>query len=286
VNWKGFLIRALLVVVAFPVFAALIFFLPQFHHLGFNALVVFATVTGAFEMAALFRKKKIATSSLLAPILAAAFPVGAWLEVSGYITGAWMGIWLPAAVGILLMRAVFFRGGRSLSTVLAYASSSVFTFFYPGFFLAWIVRLSGLTDPSLSILLFLCLVFGNDMSAYLAGTFWGASTRLDLEVSPKKSVVGFAAGLLGSFIVVGVFTLAVPGFPRFGVAGRLVLGLCTGVTVILGDLLESGMKRSAGVKDSGGVIPGRGGMLDSVDSMLFTAPLFYFYLLLAGGRAP
>ena len=63
----------------------------------------------------------------------------------------------------------------------------------------------------------------------------------------------------------------------------MVLGLVTGATVILGDLLESGMKRSAGVKDSGGVIPGRGGLLDSVDSMIFTAPLFYYYMLLAGG---
>lgn len=284
-NWKGFLIRALLVGVAFPVFAVLIFVLPQLHHLGLNAVVVFGTIAGAFEMAALFRSRKIPTSSVLAPILSAAFPLGAWLEVSGYFPGGWMGIWLPIAVGILLMRAVFFRGGRKLSTVLAYASSSVFTFFYPGFLLSWIVRLSGLADPSLSLLLFLCLVFGNDMSAYFAGSLWGASTRLNLEVSPKKSIVGFAAGLLGSLIVVGLFALLVPDFPRFGIPGRIVLGVCTAVTVILGDLLESGMKRSAGVKDSGGVIPGRGGMLDSIDSMLFTAPFFYYFLLLGSGLA-
>jgi phosphatidate cytidylyltransferase len=280
VNWKGFLIRILLVGVAFPVFVVLVLFLPQLHHLGFNLIVVWATVTGAFEMVAMFRARKIPTSSVLAPILSAAFPVGAWLELSGYFPAGWMGIWMAAAVGILLMRAVFFRGGRKLTTVLAYASSSVFTFFYPGFFLSWIVRLSGLQDPSLSILLFLCLVFGNDMAAYFAGSLWGASTRLNLEVSPKKSIVGFAAGLLGALIVIGAFALAVPGFPRFSLAGRVTLGLCAGVTVILGDLLESGMKRSARVKDSGGAIPGRGGMLDSVDSMIFTAPLLYYFLLL------
>ena len=123
------------------------------------------------------------------------------------------------------------------------------------------------------------------MSAYFAGSLWGASTRLNLEVSPKKSIVGFAAGLLGSLIVVGLFALLVPDFPRFGIPGRIVLGVCTAVTVILGDLLESGMKRSAGVKDSGGVIPGRGGMLDSIDSMLFTAPFFYYFLLLGSGLA-
>ncbi len=284
-NWKGFLSRIVLVGVAFPVFAVLIFVLPQFHHLGVNIIVVFGTITGSFEMAALFQARKIPTSSVLAPVLAAGFPIGAYFEVSGYLPPAWLGIWLPVAVGILLVRAVFFRGGRKLTTVLGYASSSMFTFFYPGFFLAWIVRLSGLPDPSLSILFFLCLVFGNDMSAYFAGSLWGASTRLKLEVSPRKSILGFSAGLLGSLIVVGLFAVVTPGFPRFGIPARLALGLCAGVTVILGDLLESGMKRSAGVKDSGGVIPGRGGMLDSVDSMIFTAPLFYYFILLTASQS-
>jgi phosphatidate cytidylyltransferase len=283
VNWGGFLNRILLVGVAFPVLAVLILVVPQLHHLGFNLVAVFVTVIGALEMSSLFRARRTPTSSVLAPLLAAAFPIGAYLEVSGYFSPAWMGIWMPAALGILLVRAVFFHGGRKLSTVLAFVSSSVFTFFYPGFFLAWVVRISGLADPSLSILYFLCLVFGNDMAAYFAGSLWGAATRLNLAVSPKKSAVGFAAGLLGSLIVVGAFALAVPSFPRFGIIGKLALGLCTGATVILGDLLESGLKRSAGVKDSGRAIPGRGGILDSVDSIVFTAPLFYFFILLAGG---
>ena len=159
----------------------------------------------------------------------------------------------------------------------------MFTFFYPGYFLAWIVRFSSLREPSLSILFFFCLVFGNDMLAYFAGSLWGASTRLNLVVSPKKSALGFGAGLVGSLIIVGLFQVVLPEFPRLGLLAKIALGLGTGITVIIGDLLESGLKRSAGVKDSGGVIPGRGGLLDSVDSMVFTAPLFYYALLLSGG---
>ncbi len=60
------------------------------------------------------------------------------------------------------------------------------------------------------------------------------------------------------------------------------MGVVVGLTVMLGDLLESGLKRSAGVKDSGIVIPGRGGILDSVDSMVLSAPLFYYAFVLAG----
>jgi phosphatidate cytidylyltransferase len=70
---------------------------------------------------------------------------------------------------------------------------------------------------------------------------------------------------------------------RFGVLGNVLLGLLVGIAVIFGDLIESGLKRSARVKDSGIAIPGRGGMLDSIDSLLFSAPLYY-YLFLAISR--
>jgi phosphatidate cytidylyltransferase len=101
-------------------------------------------------------------------------------------------------------------------------------------------------------------------------------------VSPQKSAVGFIAGFVGSMIIVGLFMLIVPGFPPYGIGLNIALALSTGAAVMLGDLLESGLKRSAGVKDSGIVIPGRGGMLDSVDSMLLTAPLFYSFFALVG----
>lgn len=282
-NWRGFHTRILLVGVAFPVFGVLILVLPQLHHIGFNIVVILASVMGAFEMAALFRSRKVPTSTLLAPILTATLPAGAYLEIAGALPAGWMGIWIPAGLGILLVRAVLFQNKRGLAGALNFASSSFFTFLYPGFFLAYIVRIASLPDPSLCILYFLCLVFGNDMSAYFAGSLLGSSTRLNLAVSPQKSVVGFAAGLVGSLIIVALFFLLAPGFPPFGVPFNIALGLCTGVAVMLGDLLESGLKRSAGVKDSGIVIPGRGGMLDSVDSLILTAPLFYYFFLMAGG---
>jgi phosphatidate cytidylyltransferase len=282
VNWKSFRSRVILVGIAFPLLGVIILLLPHVHHLGVNILVVGVCLLGGLEMAALFRARKIPTSDTLAPILGASLPAGVFLEVAGVLPAGWMGAWLPAALGIILIRAVLIRKDRNLTEVLGYASSSFFTFLYPGFFLTWIVRLSSLPEPSLSILFFLCLVFGNDMAAYFAGSLWGASTRLNLPVSPQKSAVGFAGGLFGSLVVVGLFLLLTPGFPRFGLPIDIVLGLSTGVTVILGDLLESGLKRSAGVKDSGIVIPARGGILDSVDSMILTAPLFYYFFTLVG----
>jgi phosphatidate cytidylyltransferase len=283
VNWKSFRSRLLLVGIAFPLLAVIILVVPHVHHLAVNLLAVGVSLLGGMEMAALFRARRIPTSSMLAPILGASVPAGVFLEVAGALPAGWLGIWVPAALGAILVRAVLIRKNRNLAEVLSYSSSSFFTFLYPGFFLSWFVRLSSLPEPSLSILFFLCLVFGNDMAAYFAGSLWGASSRLNLPVSPQKSVVGFAGGLFGSLVVVGLFLLLTPGFPRFGLPLDIVLGLSTGVTVILGDLLESGLKRSAGVKDSGIVIPARGGILDSVDSMILTAPLFYYFFTLVGG---
>jgi phosphatidate cytidylyltransferase len=282
VNWKAFRSRILLVGVAFPVLAVLILVLPQLHHLGFNIIVVGATVMGALEMVALFKARGIPTSHLFSPILSATIPIGTYLEISGMLPGGWIGVWMPAALGLILVRAVLFQDKKHLTEILPFASSSFFTFLYPGLFLSWIVRISSLPDPSLSILFFLCLVFGNDMTAYFAGSLWGGSTRLNLPVSPQKSIVGFVAGFVGSLIMVGFFLLFANGFPHFGLPLDIVIGLATGVTAIVGDLLESGLKRSARVKDSGIVIPARGGMLDSVDSMLLTAPLFYYFFLLVG----
>jgi phosphatidate cytidylyltransferase len=123
-------------------------------------------------------------------------------------------------------------------------------------------------------------VFGNDMAAYFAGSLWGGSTRLGLPVSPQKSIVGFIAGVFGTLLVVITFHLAAPDFLPFGLPLKLLLGFGMGVLIILGDLVESGLKRSAGVKDSGIVIPGRGGVLDSVDSMLLSAPFLYYFLII------
>jgi phosphatidate cytidylyltransferase len=235
-------------------------------------------------MAGLFAARRIRTSRRLAPILAGTLPAAAYLEMRGIIPPSAQGLWLAAAFAILLVGAVIFQSSRGLPSLLSYAASSMFTVLYPALSISFVVRLSGLPDPSLTIAFFLLLVFGNDMSAYFAGSLWGRTTCLHLPVSPQKSAVGFAAGIAGSFIIVFVFRLLVPGFLRISAGAAAGLALLCGAAVILGDLVESGLKRSAGVKDSGVIIPGRGGILDSVDSMVLAAPLVYGFLLFVARR--
>lgn len=134
-----------------------------------------------------------------------------------------------------------------------------------------------LFSPGLKItLLAFGCIWAADIGAYFIGRFFGR-TRLS-EISPKKTVEGAVFGTLASVSVAvgGAFYL---GWDNW-LAGGIILGLLIGMTSLLGDLTESMMKRDAGVKDSGQLIPGHGGILDRTDSYVFTAPVVYYFMSL------
>jgi phosphatidate cytidylyltransferase len=127
----------------------------------------------------------------------------------------------------------------------------------------------------ITVLTFLC-IWAADIGAYTFGKFFG-KTRLS-DISPKKTVEGAAFGISASLAVAlaGAYYLHLP---QFLVTGT-ILGLLIGLASLLGDLTESMLKRDAGVKDSGQLIPGHGGILDRTDSYIFTAPLVYYFVTL------
>lgn len=130
----------------------------------------------------------------------------------------------------------------------------------------------------------------NDSAAYFAGRAWGRR-KLIPRVSPGKTVVGSVAGIVASLIVGAVFAAVALdrwlGLP-IGVVGGALGGVLIAVAAQVGDLAESLLKREAGVKDSGHIFPGHGGILDRFDALFYTLPVAYWYLgaaltLAAGG---
>lgn len=137
------------------------------------------------------------------------------------------------------------------------------------------------------VILVLLLAFISDTTAYFAGRAFGRHPFAP-RVSPKKTWEGTIGGLVGSTAACLAWGLLVMP-DQLGVVDGLVLGIGAGFFGQLGDLTESLIKRSAGVKDSGRLLPGHGGVLDRFDAVGFAAPFVYYYFLWvveAGGRAP
>jgi phosphatidate cytidylyltransferase len=123
----------------------------------------------------------------------------------------------------------------------------------------------------------------SDMGAYLTGSLIGKHQMIP-HISPKKTWEGFAGALFFSLLASwGLLRLMPDKLSVLNWTHAAALGLLLGFAAVIGDLAESIVKRSTGVKDSGNLLPGIGGALDLLDSLLFTAPLLFFYLRLVVG---
>lgn len=155
---------------------------------------------------------------------------------------------------------------------------SVFYLILPLAFLAWCLAVSE-ADEQKNLLFILLPIYLNDTLAYVSGRMFG-KTKLFPSVSPKKTWEGLLGGVIGSIVVMNLVLVAIGGKnPDDHLIISILCILVSGFATF-GDLFESKLKRSAGVKDSGKILPGHGGILDRIDAMLFTAPVLYLLLAL------
>lgn len=184
---------------------------------------------------------------------------------------------------LLIMGLELFR--REQEHPLNHIAITVLGVLYVGWFASHLVLLRQLPEASgappqmgaRAVFLVAAVTWAGDTAAYLVGITWGRR-RLAPKISPGKTVEGTLGGLAGAGAVGSVCALTFA--PFLTPVGGALLGLVLGACGLLGDLVESLLKRDVGLKDSGVAvtIPGHGGVLDRFDSLLFTAPLAYYYL--------
>jgi phosphatidate cytidylyltransferase len=182
-----------------------------------------------------------------------------------------------------------------LATGYPAAAASMFAFAYVAIPMALLVEIRQQAAGAIWVIYTLLAVWAGDIFAYFAGKALGRH-RMSPEISPKKTWEGAIASILASVIIGTLWFQHAPGISaallRMGLIGRrdglfgleqpqlwpiVVLSAVVNIAAQLGDLVESLIKRGAGVKDSGSILPGHGGMLDRIDAMLFAVPVVWAY---------
>jgi phosphatidate cytidylyltransferase len=240
-------------------------------------LVLFAIaevvlVLGVHEYAAL-----AGASGISVPFVPAAVAAGLTLAALVPFSAA---RWMAAPLDIILLSALVALGVAALGlfhgyrNAIAGAAASLFPALYLGLPLGAMVAIREIRGRETLFLLMLA-VFVSDTAQYYSGRAFGRRP-LAPAISPKKTV----EGALGGFVF-GALVLTIVGawwLPSVPAGVRALLGIALVAAGIAGDLFESMLKRSAGVKDSSGLIPGHGGILDRIDALLFAAPVYYVVL--------
>ena len=192
-----------------------------------------------------------------------------------------LGIFLPYLLYLLYVvcRSTFLPHQAMLPSL----GNSVIGQLYIAVPLALTIRLTLVVDPfssmtqynGLLLLAIFIFIWVNDTGAYLVGSRWG-KRRLAPSISPKKSVEGSIGGLL--LVLLSAVILRLLLFPELSWLRILLIAVVVAIFGTIGDLFESSLKRRAGVKDSGKLIPGHGGILDRIDSLLLAVPAVYLLL--------
>jgi phosphatidate cytidylyltransferase len=224
------------------------------------------------EFAALARASRLpfptVVSTLAAALTCASFAQGT------FGTAGWLTLDLVLMTSLIAIATQSIGSWRGGGDAVAAASAALFPCLYVGLPLGAMLAIRERRGPAVLFLLMSTIIV-SDSAQYFVGRAFGRR-KLASTISPKKTIEGAYGGFLfGTLVLVVVGAWWLPSVP---LAIRILLGLTVVALGMAGDLFESMLKRSAGVKDSSALIPGHGGVLDRIDALLFAAPIYYVVL--------
>lgn len=223
-------------------------------------------VVGLYEFFSMLEKKGIIIYKYFGIAVGAVIPLSIMLRFE--LTKGWELLFVT--LGLLFLIVMQFRRSQSSGVIIG-ISTTIFGIIYVSWFLSFLIKIRYLTRGMELLVAVLAITKLGDIGAYLVGSRFG-KTPLMPRISPHKSIEGALGGLVFSVIA----ALLIKGLIKISYPQSVLLGIFIGLLGQIGDLSESLMKRDCAVKDSGRLLPGMGGVLDVVDSLLFTAPVFYF----------
>ena len=262
---KQHLNRWLTAAVALPVLAFIIGLGPGWLLLG---LVVLVTTGGMLELLSLLLPETQSWVRIAALAAGLLLPLATyWKGILGLNTATVAAIFLALTIHLLLY--------AKQKPVLQSLGAMVFAQLYIPFLLSHVLLLLQVPTGRRWIFFLFFVIFAGDTGAYYVGHRWGRH-KLWPAVSPKKTVEGAIGGLLSSLAVALLVGKLLLSLGEFGTTFLLSLGLVIALAGQIGDLMESMLKRVSHVKDASSILPGHGGLLDRLDSLIFAFPLTYY----------
>lgn len=236
----------------------------------FTILTLAFVGTASFEFFTLLRKSGAPVYRLFGVSMGMMIPVVIYLEQGLTQSGEVLAI----VLGCLFLFLLQFYHKNNAQALVGIALT-LFGILYVSWFLSFVLKLRFMESGPIWLAYILVVTKMSDSGAYLIGTWLGRHPLIP-HISPKKSVEGLVGGICFSVAASVCFRPVLP--VPFSLPHLLLMGFLIGVVGQVGDLSESLMKRSCGAKDSGNLLPGMGGSLDAIDSILFTVPIFYYHL--------
>ncbi|HWB59334.1 MAG TPA: phosphatidate cytidylyltransferase [Chthoniobacteraceae bacterium] len=261
------------------------------YEFGFFLLIGTIGMVALWEFYTMLDNKKLPNFKIIGMICGGIFICGSFYYFSR--AGSMQSYDFEAAVLVVFMLVVFARQMFQLTRDISPLETMAFTLFGL-LYVLWLFnfttkivyvapRVDGRVAGQFYVLYLIVVTKFSDMGAYVTGSLFGKHLLIP-HISPKKTWEGFFGAL--AFSLMGSYALRAIMSTKLALISYLdatALGLVLGFAAIIGDLAESIIKRSCDVKDSGHVLPGIGGTLDLIDSLLFTAPLLFFYMQLVMG---
>ena len=254
-------------------------FIPLYNHLFLNVLILAFIFVSACEVYNICSKQADLPPKALVVAIALIIPIATYVF-------SLFGINQDFVLWILIIEVIFFMGAecftaKTFENSLKKIGFTTLHLFYTSYLFSFLIRITTLPVLTNYFLgLFFIQVFLCDSCAWFFGVLFGKNNRGIIAASPNKSIIGFAGGIFGSVLFSVIFKLIFADILTFPMWKVVVLALITSLTTIVGDLIESVFKRSSEFKDSGNFVPGRGGALDSVDSIIISAPVFIIAITL------
>ncbi len=264
--------RLITAAVGLPLVFSSIFLFPQKNHLFFSLVVIFVSTCGCIELKKNIINRKIDTP--LTAYLGILLPIVELVNMNFCPEVGLTQFVLASFIGVSFLFEIFNGAKDNFNHSLMRIACTILNIVYPGLFMVYGIRLCYLPDEQTMITTFVSIVLGSDTLAYFTGMLFGKNNKGIVKCSPNKSVAGFIGGTLLVGIIGAVITLIFPDLYPFNAVMSFVLFFFTALFGTAGDLFESMIKRSCGVKDAGVMVPGRGGMLDCIDSISIACPIF------------